>query len=191
MALVSGVSRRFISVVRPCGSSLKVSEIEVKPRTSLNRMVMSRVFAAEHELVGRLRKLLDQGGREILAEGGADAPAVGLLAEIVDEDERQIDREGSRSAERSDRTAIPAARRRYQDTCDQQARRPRCRARASVIAPTIGASATSAMPTSSAVSELDPGRVIRTATAALRQRVFQHLRMHLDARHRRRRPASP
>ena len=42
IALVSGVSKRFISPVRPCGSSLKVSEIVVNPRTSENMMVISR-----------------------------------------------------------------------------------------------------------------------------------------------------
>ena len=42
MALVSGVRKRFISAVRPCGSFLQVSEIVVKPRMSENMMVISR-----------------------------------------------------------------------------------------------------------------------------------------------------
>ena len=62
----------------------------MKPRTSLNMMVISRCFAAEHELLRRLRELLDQSGREILAESRADAPAVRLLAHIADEYEREI-----------------------------------------------------------------------------------------------------
>ena len=72
----------------------------VKPRTSLNRMVMRRSSPPSTSFSGDLRELLDQRRRQIEAEGGADLLALLLLAEIVDEGEHQIDQPASRSADR-------------------------------------------------------------------------------------------
>ena len=55
----------------------------VKPRTSLNRIVMLAFFAAEHELLRRTRELLDQGRRKVQAEGGANLVPILLFAEII------------------------------------------------------------------------------------------------------------
>ena len=48
-------------------------------------------FAAQHELLGRIGQLLDQGRRNVLAEGTADSAPIRLFAEIIDE---QQGREG-------------------------------------------------------------------------------------------------
>ena len=95
MTLVSGVSSRFISVVRPCGSRLYCSEIVVKPRTSQNISVMSRSSPPSTSFSGDLRELLDEHGREVLAEGGADLPALAVGAQVVGEDEGEIDERSS------------------------------------------------------------------------------------------------
>ena len=52
------------------------------------------LLAAEHELFRRLRELLDQRRRQILAERRADLPPLRLLAHEAGEDQRQIDRRG-------------------------------------------------------------------------------------------------
>src|SRR5580704_9929845 len=62
----------------------------VKPRTSLNRMVMRR-SAAQHQLLRRAGELFDHVRRQVIAERGTDLLALLLLAEIIDEGEHQID----------------------------------------------------------------------------------------------------
>ena len=52
------------------------------------------LLAAEHEFFRRLRQLLDQRRRQILAERRADLPPLLLLADEAGEDQRQIDRRG-------------------------------------------------------------------------------------------------
>ena len=52
------------------------------------------LLAAEHELFRRLRQLLDQRRRQILAEGGADLLALRLLANEAGENQREVDRGG-------------------------------------------------------------------------------------------------
>ena len=58
------------------------------------------LLAAEHELLRRLRELLDQRRRQILAEGRADLAALRLLAHEAGEDQRQIDRRGRQQRDR-------------------------------------------------------------------------------------------
>ena len=52
------------------------------------------LLAAQHELFRRLRKLLHEGGRQILTEGHADLPPLRLLPDEARKDQRQIDRRG-------------------------------------------------------------------------------------------------
>ena len=63
----------------------------MKPRTSLNMIVMSRCLAAEHELLRRLRQLLHQRRRQILAERRADLAPLRLLLDEIGEDQREVD----------------------------------------------------------------------------------------------------
>ena len=94
IALVSGVRKRFISAVRPCGSLL----VGLRDRGEAAHVGEHdghlALLAAEHELFRRLRELLDQRRRQILAEGRADLPALRLLAHEAREDQREVDRRG-------------------------------------------------------------------------------------------------
>ena len=93
----------------------------VKPRTSLNMIVMSRGLAAEDQLFRRLRELLDQGRGEILAERRADLAPLRLLLDEIGEHQREVDQQARQQrkgeieqqsllARKSTRSRRPAAR---------------------------------------------------------------------------------
>ncbi|OIQ70407.1 hypothetical protein GALL_479810 [mine drainage metagenome] len=52
------------------------------------------LLSAEHELFRRLRELLDQCGRQVLAERGADLPPLRLLPDEARENQGEIDHRG-------------------------------------------------------------------------------------------------
>ena len=141
-------------------------------------------LAAEHELLRRLRELLDEGGRQILAEGRADAPPVLLLAHIADEFQREVDQEAREQREAEIDQDAAALVKRYQDrpvTISAIA----ANRTSSAPAPSAGASSDSEQAGDERDGELGDGRPVRMRQHRTREHRFENLRMDLDAGHRR------
>ena len=76
------------------GSPLKLSEILVKPRTSQKQDRHLPDFAAEIELVGVVGQLLDQFGRDVVAEGAPHFAPLRFLFDIKNGDQKDIENNG-------------------------------------------------------------------------------------------------
>ena len=110
----SGLSSRFISAVSRSGSSFSVSEMVVKPRTSLNRIDKRLALAAEMQLRRVGGEPLHQDRRQILREGAHDAAPQPPLGRVVagalcgghrDEGDRRRDRRHVEPAEMQEQEA--------------------------------------------------------------------------------------
>ena len=96
LAVEDGVGQRREEAVHQRGEALRVVLVGLRDRGEAAHVGEHdghlALLAAEHELFRRLRELLDQGRRQILAEGRADLPALRLLAHEARKDQREIDR---------------------------------------------------------------------------------------------------
>ena len=98
LAVEDGVGQRRQEAVHQRGEALRVVLVGFRDRGEAAHVGEHdghlALLAAEHQLFRRLRQLLDQRRRQILAEGGADLPALRLLAHEAGKDQREIDRRG-------------------------------------------------------------------------------------------------
>ena len=153
----------------------------MKPRTSLNMIVMMRSSPPSTSFSGDLRELLDQSGRQILAERRADALPIRLLADVIDEHESGIDREARHQRKRQiDQHVL---------LLEQHPETPRPRRRhrrpgpAAAAAPIIGANTTIATPITKAARQFHQFGIKRITQERAGQRRLEDLGVDLDARH--------
>ena len=83
MALVSGVRKRLISARQALRVVLEAFRDRGEAADVAEHDRQLALFAAEHQLFRRLRQLLDQRRRKILAECRADLAALRLLLDEV------------------------------------------------------------------------------------------------------------
>ena len=98
LAVEDRVGQRRQEAVHQRGQALRIVLVGLRDRGEAAHVGEHdghlALLAAEHELFRRLRQLLDQRRRQILAERRADLPPLRLLADEAREDQRQIDRRG-------------------------------------------------------------------------------------------------
>ena len=98
LAVEDRVGQRRQETVHQRGEALRIVLVGLRDRGEAAHVGEHdghlALLAAEHELFRRLRQLLDQRGRQILAERRADLPALRLLAHETRKDQREIDRRG-------------------------------------------------------------------------------------------------
>ena len=104
LAVDDGVGQRRQEAVHQRCQALRIVLVDFRDRGEAAHVAEHdrhlALLAAEHELLRRLRELLDQRRRQILAERRADLAALRLLVDVVGEHQREIDQRGSTSAER-------------------------------------------------------------------------------------------
>ena len=109
MALVSGVKQP----VHQVGQALRVVLVLLGDRGEAAHVGEQHrhdpLLAAEHELLGRLGELLDEHRREVLPEGRADLAPLRMGAQIVGEDEGEVDQRAGdqREGEIDQEIALP------------------------------------------------------------------------------------
>jgi hypothetical protein len=187
LAVDDGVGQRRQEPVHQVGQALRVVLVLLGDRGEAAHVREQHrhdpLLAAEHELLGRLGELLDEHRREVLPEGRADLAPLRMGAQVVGEDEgevderagdqreRRIDKQialrevvpGHAGEERRHRAADPeqgpgAKQRRERDDREPDQRRD---------------------------GELGECRVARRAQHRLAEHAFEELGVDLDARHRR------
>ncbi len=190
-AVDDGVGQRSEEAVHQRGQALRILLVDLRDRGEAADVAEHdrhlALFAAEHELFRRLRELLDQRRRKILAERRPDLPPLRLLLDEVGEHQREVDQQARQQREGEiDQQLL--VREQYQDapTSSAMIAAPNSSSRAG---PRIGASQMIASPITNATRQFRGDGVIRRRQHRVGQDVFQHLRMDLDARHRRDRPA--
>ena len=98
LAIEDRVGERRQETVHQRGQALRVVLVGLRDRGEAAHVGEHdghlALLAAEHQLFRRLRQLLDQRRRQILAERRADLPPLRLLAHEAGKDQRQIDRRG-------------------------------------------------------------------------------------------------
>ena len=97
LAIDDGVGERREEAVHQRGQALRIVLVDLRDRGEAADVAehdrhVARL-AAEHELLRRLRKLLDQRRRKILTERRADLAPLRLLLDEIGEHQRQIDQQ--------------------------------------------------------------------------------------------------
>ena len=97
LAVDDGVGQRRQEAVHQRGEALRIVLVDFRDRGEAADVAehdghVARL-AAEHELLRRLRELLDQRRREILAERRADLAALRLLLDEIGEHQREVDQQ--------------------------------------------------------------------------------------------------
>ena len=141
------------------------------------------LLAAEHQLLRRLRELLDQRRRQILAERRADLPALRLLPDEAGEDQREVDRRGRQQrigeVDQQPMLRVEVPGRADQQGCEQRAddnERDRSEHRREYD---------HQQPEHECGEQFDADGVIRLRQQRMGQGALEHLGVDFDPRHRR------
>ena len=104
LAVDDGVGQRRQEAVHQRGQPLRIVLVDLRNRGEAAHVAEHdrhfALLAAEHELLRRLRELLDQRRRQVLAERRADLAPLRLLADVVGEHQGQIDQQARQQRDR-------------------------------------------------------------------------------------------
>ena len=102
-AVDDGVGQRRQEAVHQRGQALRIVLVDLRDRGEAAHVAEHdrhvALLAAEHELFRRLRELLDQGRRKVLAERRADLAPLRLLLDEIGEHQRQVDQQAGQQRE--------------------------------------------------------------------------------------------
>src|ERR1035437_8507832 len=181
-----GVGHRCEEIVHQRRQTLRIVLVYLRNRGEAAHVAEQdrhvAILAAERQRFMRFSQLLDQRRGEILAEGGTDTAALDLLAEIIDEDQRQINGE-SRKERKSGVEQNPLLGEEVPGT----GRQPRGQGGTygeHHRGPKNGPERNDGETDQDRHTHFGGDRIIRIDQDGIRQHVFQHLHMHFDAGHR-------